>query len=164
MRKQSVFWRILAVLSNTHFVEPLLRYQNTFVFDEISFKTSRMIQIYIYNRILVLRINIWSTLRPEIPYSIVKIGSFSPISRKLAEASHTSPFEPRIYLEGFSNPINSFKPFPGHFEQFLKKSIFWSRTCPDSDRRGSHQFPKTVFPNIQARYLKTVFNIRQIKV
>ena len=124
MRTESVFWRILAVLSNTHFVEAPERYQNTFVFDEISFKTSRMIQNYIYHRILVHKTNIWSILRSQIPYSIVKIGSFWPIFRKLAQASHTSPFGSRIYFQGFSHPKNNNKPFLDRFECFLKNSIF----------------------------------------
>ena len=133
---------------DTQVVEPNQRYQNTFVLDEKSFKSSRMIQNYILKRFWVQKINFGLVLRSLNPYWTVKIGSFSADFRKLAEVAHTSPLGSRIYLEGFSDPINSFKPFPGHFEQFFKKSIFWSRTCPDSDRRGSHQFPKAVFPNI----------------
>ena len=148
MRHLSRFWRILTILTNTQVVEPHQRYQNSMNRDENCFLILQMSQNYIYKRFWVQKTNFELILRVQTPYWTVKIGSFLADFRKLAQASHTSPFGPRIYLEGFSDPINSFKPFPGHFEQFLKKSIFWSRTCPDSDRRGSHQFPKTVFPNI----------------
>ena len=164
MRKQSVFWRILAVLSDTHFVEPLLRYQNTFVFDEISFKTSRMIQIYIYHRILVHKINIWSISRSETPYWTVKIDPFLTIFPKLAHVAQTNPEGSRIYFQGFLDPINSLKAFPGHFEQFWKNSIFWVSDVFGPELTGSHHFPKAVFANVQGRYLKTDFNIRQKNV
>ena len=52
-------------------------------------------------------------------------GSFSTIFRNLVRVTQTSPIGSRIYFKGFSDPINSFKPFPDHFEQLLKKSIFW---------------------------------------
>ena len=164
MRHWTRFWRISTIFLDTQVVEPNQRYQNSMNRDENSFILLQMSQNYIYKRLQIHLTNFEVISRVQTPYWIVKIDPFLADFRKLAEVVHTSPLGSRIYLEGFSDPINSFKQFPGRFEQFFKKSIFWSRTCPDSDRRGSHHFPKAVFPNIQARYLKTVFNIRQIKV
>ena len=84
----------------------------------------QMSQNYIPNQFQIHKTNIWSILRSQIPYSIVKIGPFSPIFRKLAQASHTSPFGSRIYFQGFSHPKNNNKPFLDRFECFLKNSIF----------------------------------------
>ena len=145
MRHQSRFWRILTIFLDTQVVEPNQRYQNTFVLDENCFILLQMSQNYILKQFLVHRTNFEVVSRAQTPYWTVKIGSFLADFRKLAQAHHTSPFGPRIYLEGFFDPINSFKPFPGHFEQFFKKSIFWSRTCPDSDRRGLISFPRHFF-------------------
>ena len=137
MRHWSRFWRILTIFLDTQVVEPNQRYQNSMNRDENSFILLQMSQNYIYQRFLVHRANFGLVLSVQTPYWTAKNDSFLADFRKLAEVVHTSPLGSRIYLEGFSDPINSFKPFLGHLEQLLKKSIFWSRTRPDSDRRVS---------------------------
>ena len=80
--------------------------------------------------------------RVQTPYWSVKNDPFLTIFRKLAQVADDTSEGSRIYFEGFSDPINSFKSFPGHFEQLFEKSIFGSRTCPDPDRRGLTTFPR----------------------
>ena len=145
MRHWSRFWRILTIFLDTHLVEPNQRYQNLFVLDKNSFKTSRMIQNYIFKRFWVQKINFGLVLRFLNPYWTVKIDSFLTDFRKLAQAPHTSPFGPRIYLEGFSDPINSFKPFPGHFEQFKKKRFFGLGRVRTRTDGGLTSFPRQFF-------------------
>ena len=86
------------------------------------------------------------------------------IFRKLAPVTHTIPDGSRNCFGGFSDPINSFKPFPGHFEQLFEKSIFWVSDVSGPGPTGSHHFPKAVFLNVQARYLKTDLKTRLIDV
>ena len=98
MWPESEFWWILTVLSDTHFVEPLVRYQNTFVFDEISFKTSRMIQNYIPYQFKTNLGNFKVFLRAQTPYWTVKIDPFLTIFPKLAQVAKTNPEGSRIYF------------------------------------------------------------------
>ena len=72
--------------------------------------------------------------------------------------SKISLFWPRLYSKGLSDLKNSLKSYTDHFGQLLKKSIFWVSDV--SGPTGSHHFPKAGFSNVQARYRKTVFNIR----
>ena len=148
MLPESRFWRILTIFLDTHLVELNQRYQNSMNRDKNCFKLLQMSRNYIYKRFSVHRTNFGLVLRVQTPYWTVKNDSFLADFRKLAQALHTSPFGPRIYLEGFSDPINSFKPFPGHFEQFLKKSIFWVSDVSGPGPTGSHHFPKAVFANV----------------
>ena len=160
MRHQSRFWRILTINLDTHLVEPNQRYQNSMNRDENCFILLQMSQNYIYKRFWVLKTNFEVISRVQTPYWTVKIDPFLTIFRKLAQLAHTTPEGSRIYFQGFSDPINSFKPFPGHFEQLFEKSIFWVSDVSGPGPAGSHHFPKAVFANVQARYLKTGFKFR----
>ena len=62
--------------------------------------------------------------------------------------AQTSPVGSRICFKGFSDLINSFKPFPGHFEQFFEKSLFWVSDVLGPELTGSHHFPKALFANV----------------
>ena len=100
---------------------------------------------------IIRRFKIYLTIfevisRVQTPYWTVKNDPFLTIFRKLAQVAHTTPEGSRNYFKGFSDPINSFKAFPGHFEQLFGKSIFWVSDVPGPT--VSHHFPKADFANV----------------
>ena len=107
-----------------------------------------MSQNYIIRRFWIHLINFEVISRVQTPYWSVKNDPFLTIFRKLAQVAHDTSEGPRIYFEGFSDPINSFKSFPGHFEQLFEKSIFLVSDVSEPGPTGSHHFPKAVFANV----------------
>ena len=148
MWPESEFWRILTILLDTHFVLAILKYQNLTDRDENCFILLQMSQNYIPDQFEIHSIDFEAISRVQTPYRIVKIDQFLTIFQKLAQIAQTSPEGSRIYFQGFLDPINSFKPFLDHFEQFLKKSIFWVSDVFGPELTGSHHFPKAVFANV----------------